>query len=227
MVNTGDGITISVNTNWFNGFNLRKVHIFLLSELHAVRAALEHLREDMSGGGVGDGDEEDGRQWERQCEVIMRANSALNMTDFAKLVMERARYLLQLLQRHENADAGKEDDDDDETSLIVTTDSGAALSTSTSADGGVHVAGDSSGDTRWRVLALEQAQGVLRDLAAEPCASHLFLEAERASDGRAEDSAKEDEVDRTAGGDGADLYVLREVLASIESYFRGRTAVHV
>ncbi|CAN0447978.1 unnamed protein product, partial [Scytosiphon promiscuus] len=86
------GLTISVNTNWFNGFNLARVHAFLLSELSAVRDALEHLRESMN--------HQDNRgrhpTWERQCEVVMRANSALNVTEFARIVTARARYLLTL-----------------------------------------------------------------------------------------------------------------------------------
>ncbi|CAN0495883.1 unnamed protein product, partial [Scytosiphon promiscuus] len=44
----GGGLTVSVNTNWFNGFNLERVHAFLRSELSAVRAALDHLRAEMS-----------------------------------------------------------------------------------------------------------------------------------------------------------------------------------
>ncbi|CAN0492197.1 unnamed protein product, partial [Discosporangium mesarthrocarpum] len=89
VVNLGDdasppGMTISVSTNWVNGFNLGRVSAFLFSELRLVREAIGHLRESMSddgdashGGGSGGG-----RSWERQCELIMRANSALSLTDF-------------------------------------------------------------------------------------------------------------------------------------------------
>lgn len=103
MVNTGDGspdgggLTVSVNTNWFNGFNLERVFDFLRSEVSAVRAALDHLRESMSA--AGEGPEKgvlggESREWERQCELVMRANSALNLTEFARIVAARARQLL-------------------------------------------------------------------------------------------------------------------------------------
>ncbi|CAN0522447.1 unnamed protein product, partial [Ectocarpus sp. 12 AP-2014] len=85
--------TVSVNTNWFNGFNLDKVAAFLRSELSAVRGALDHLRETMSGKG-GAGGAGGRREWESQCELVMRANSSFNVTDFARLVTARARHLL-------------------------------------------------------------------------------------------------------------------------------------
>ncbi|CAN0151013.1 unnamed protein product, partial [Hapterophycus canaliculatus] len=88
------GLTVSVNTNWFNGFNLERVHAFLRSELSAVRAALGHLRAEMSTGGRGEQEQGGEGDWERQCELVMRANSGLNVSDFARMLTARARHLL-------------------------------------------------------------------------------------------------------------------------------------
>lgn len=209
MVNTGDEMTISVNTNWFNGFNLARVHSFLLSELHAVREALDHLRQDMScscrgGGGDCNGGGDcagGGREWERQCEVIMRANSALNITEFARMVVARAQFLL-LGDSNGGGDIAPKN-----------------CTPST-------VGENKRDDDRWRLVALEQARNVLQDLAAEPFVSHLFLN---------ENQEEEQGVDSSGGalcggscgsspippGEGgghrSSVDILLEVLAAIES----------
>lgn len=221
VVNTGDGITISVNTNWFNGFNLTKVHSFLLTELHAVREALEHLRESMSGNAGGgsdpaacgeDGDSAEGsREWERQCEVIMRANSALNMTEFAQMVVARARFLLLL-------DADHEDYNIPSSSTSSENAAEAVAKTSSAVEG----AWD---DRRWTLLALEQARDVIRELIAEPCVSHLFL-TENEEQGQVDEGGNgfcggmggaSPGDSRDGGGRASGVGVVLEVLASIES----------
>lgn len=269
-----------MNTNWFNGFNLARVHAFLLSELSAVRDALEHLRESMNhqddrewqpavpvggrcrggGGGGGSGgsggggtsgncggggdgagsgssgsssegkggsggDSDDGggggssgsgsgssrggssgdsseqrREWERQCEVVMHANSALNMTEFARIVTARARHLLSLddpggpsAPPGPGSPAGATAPVH-ETITVRASESGARLtmepvlgedrggSCGGSCSGGSGSGGSGGGcvggarhEERWKVLALGQIRAVLRDLLVSPCADHVFL----------------------------------------------------
>lgn len=245
VMNTGDGsgprgLTISVNTNWFNGFNLSKVHSFLKTELLAVRDALDHLREVMS--------EEGNREWERQCEVVMRANSALNMTDFVSIVTARARLLLAAEDDHasscisaskaavgERAEGGEVvraevimSDGGTEIKHLshVDTDSpsrplqhpGCARKTAKTSRG-------SAMDERWRVFALEQAASVLREFTIEPYSSHLFLDA-REKDGITGDDrwqTNQAEIQSMPGANSPSS--VHEVLASIEAFLGSITGV--
>lgn len=226
-MNVGDGsphggLTISVNTNWFNGFNIDRVHSFLLSELSAVRDALDHLREGMSGGdGTGAG-----LEWERQCELAMRANSALNMTDFARVVVARARLLTS------SKPAGIDG---------IGCSSGEYPSAATARDPGYdYCRGGSSGDERgdqggvyacreerWKVLALKQIRVVLLNLLTAPCAHHIFL-------GDGDDPLGNDDGDRGTPGEEeeaaagtsiaeVDEGALEEALASVETYLSGKS----
>lgn len=236
MVNAGDGsphggLTISVNTNWFNGFNLEKVSAFLLSELLAVRGALDHLRESMSrgvgrvdqsaagkdgtardddGGGDSGGSSGSGgrgsREWEHQCELVMRANSALNMTEFARIVMARARYLLSL-PSSECPGPGPGPPFRAQALSPPAAATDYAESDSGDLGGG---GGDSWKEERWKVLALEQIGAVLRDLLVAPCADHIFL-----GDGGEAGASEENEL--RIGGGGS----LRETLAAVEAYLLG------
>ncbi|CBJ30422.1 conserved unknown protein [Ectocarpus siliculosus] len=209
VVNTGDGreggggLTVSVNTNWFNGFNLDKVAAFLHSELSAVRAALDHLRETMSGGG-GAGGTGGRREWENQCELVMRANSSFNVTDFARLVTARAQHLL-------GARAAQDSlcDDDPERCRG----SGASGRGSSSGSGAWQ-------QERWVVLALQQLRAVLRELLVAPSADHVFLD-----DGG--DSASLPDEDGATSGEGGDIEGgsdrgLRETLDAVETYLLTR-----
>jgi len=94
-----EGLTVSVNRNWFNSFSLARVWRFLRGELLAVRAELVHFRRsvppvsDMGLGvgrsqstGTGMGEEE----WLRHCETILRCNAALGLSDWLELVSARA-----------------------------------------------------------------------------------------------------------------------------------------
>ncbi|CAM9960921.1 unnamed protein product, partial [Ascophyllum nodosum] len=165
VVNLGDGglhggLTISVNNNWFNGFNLDSVRSFLSSELEAVRAALEHLRQDMLGEG----------EWERQCELAMRTNSGLNVTDFASIVVARAIFLLSDEKRSRGTGATVER-------------TGWASITGESESDFRESRGDSGGgdrgvwhEERWKVFALEKIAAALRDLSTAPFVNHVFLD---------------------------------------------------
>ncbi|CAM9624352.1 unnamed protein product [Ectocarpus fasciculatus] len=210
VVNTGDGreggggLTISVNTNWFNGFNLDRVAAFLRSELSAVRAALDHLRESMSAGGGAGGS----REWESQCELVMRANSSFNVTDFARLVTARARHLL---APRAAQDSVRHDDPE-------------RCRGSGGASGRGSSGSSSSGawqQERWVALALEQVRAVLRELLVAPCADHVFL------DGDGDSASLPDQDGATSGEGGDDIEGgsdggLRQTLEAVEAYLLSR-----
>ena len=75
---------LSINHNWFNRSSLARVWAFLKEEASAVQERLGHLRETF---------DQDVSGWERQCEVVLRANSAMNMTEWVGLLMWKAREL--------------------------------------------------------------------------------------------------------------------------------------
>ncbi|CAM9621066.1 unnamed protein product [Ectocarpus sp. 4 AP-2014] len=204
VVNTGDGreggggLTVSVNTNWFNGFNLDKVAAFLRLELSAVRGALDHLRETMSGEG-GAGGAGGRREWESQCELVMRANSSFNVTDFARLVTARARHLLAPRDAQDSVCY-----DDPERCR------GSGASGRGSSSSGAWQ------QERWVVLALQQVRAVLRELLVAPSADHVFL------DGGGDSASLPDE-DGATSGEGGDIEGgsgggLRETLDAVEAY---------
>jgi hypothetical protein len=111
--------TISINHNWFNGACLQRVWRFLKMELVAVRREICHLRSSMNSsansansvdsvnsvnsaisGNIFDSGNSDsgtdgtagGRSWdwERQCELIMKANSGINLEEFLTLLHQKA-----------------------------------------------------------------------------------------------------------------------------------------
>lgn len=240
VVNTGDGrpggggLTVSVNTNWFNGFNLERVYAFLRSELDAVRLELDHLRDswsDSERNGEGEGE---GRGWERQCELVMRANSALSLTEFARMVMARAQLLLGNEVADANADAAATADDGKSRSARGV-DQDHVAETSRRISGGSGRRNGEWQEERWTVLALDQVLAVLRELSASPCIDHIFL-AEDYHDGcdqgggarsqsssidAREDSGAERHSKKVEGG--ADKACsLRETLEAVEAYLRDR-----
>ncbi|GAB5036579.1 jmjc domain-containing protein 4 [Nannochloropsis oceanica] len=73
---------LSINHNWFNRSSLARVWAFLKEEASAVQEKLGHLRETF---------DEDVGGWERQCEVVLRANSAMNLTEWVGMLMWKAR----------------------------------------------------------------------------------------------------------------------------------------
>lgn len=209
VVNLGDegpygGLTISVNNNWFNGFSLDNVRSFLSSELGAVREALEHLRHCITADG----------EWERQCELVMRTNSGLNVTDFAQMVVARALFLLPsnqlsrdpctMLEWTGPTDGGgrTEEGSDIETSLRGSRDKGI-----TGVGRGVWH------EERWTVFTMKKIVPALRDLSTPPFADHIFLNGVHQS------------VDDGVDGPGQssclrDTTSIREVLAEVERYLR-------
>lgn len=262
-MNVGDGsplggLTISVNTNWFNGFSLGRVHSFLLSELSAVREALGHLRESMSegegpglspsGGREEDATAEGGGEWERQCELAMRTNSALNMTDFARIVLARARFLLRPLFSPGGVPPASPNPDGAPAAEINGQREGAEeaedlepppVAESTAGEGGGR-GGNAWRGEQWKVLALEQIRLVLRDLLVlAPCASHIFLRDDAAAaaaaalgledgstsvaDGNGLDCNLDESdgdalLDSAAVGGAPSSSLLRETLASVEAF---------
>lgn len=73
---------LSINHNWFNRSSLPRVWAFLKQEARAVQARLGHLRDTF---------DQDVSGWERQCEVVLRANSAMNLTEWVGLLVWKAR----------------------------------------------------------------------------------------------------------------------------------------
>lgn len=168
-----------------------------------MRAALDHLRETMSGG-VGAGGAGGGRkEWESQCELVMRANSSFNVTDFARLVTARARHLL-----GPGAAQNSVCHDDPERCR----------------GSGASGRGSSSGawqQERWVVLGLEQIRAVLRELLVAPSADHLFLDddGDGAISSPDKDGVTSGERDDLEGGsDGG----LCETLEAVEAYLLTR-----
>lgn len=257
------GLTISVNTNWFNGFNLERIHNFLLSELAAVRDALDHLQTSMSGergrdenetiglggrgrvtarGGGGEEGVIKGREWEWQCELIMRANSALNVTDFARIVMARAQQVLG--SAPDKPPAYPDPPGTLKTFKPSWIENGQQESPPTpelAAGHGRNVGSnfnhgtfggysDSYGKNRagWqeeqkKVLALSQIKVVLRNILVVPCIDHIFFERESKA---GDDESKSREMSEDNAGslrkhDGCGR--LRETLASVEAYLRAST----
>ncbi|DAZ96922.1 TPA: hypothetical protein N0F65_012025 [Lagenidium giganteum] len=68
--------TISINHNWFNGFCIRKIWQFLRRELAAVEKELDDLRD------IGMTPTE----FADQCQLVMRANTGMNMVEFQQLL---------------------------------------------------------------------------------------------------------------------------------------------
>ena len=87
-------VTISVNQNWFNGFNIYQVWRFILRELSAVRHEVWHLKRgtiesrDAPELCMNDG------EWVRHCEVLLRANARMGLSDILELCVGRLLSLL-------------------------------------------------------------------------------------------------------------------------------------
>lgn len=79
--------TISLNRNWFNGFNIYEIWRFLVKELNSIRKEIWPLFDPRSC--------EDkallmtSQEWHRHCETLLRANSALNVQGFLELISAR------------------------------------------------------------------------------------------------------------------------------------------
>lgn len=224
VVNLGDGgphggLTISVNNNWFNGFSLDNVRSFLSSELAAVREALEHLRHCMTADG----------EWERQCELVMRTNSGLNVTDFAQMVVSRALFLLPsnqlprdprtMLERTGPTDGDGRTEEGSVVRDIETSSRESRVKGIGGVDRGVWH------EERWTAFTLEKIAPALRDLSTPPFADHVFLNGVHRS--------VDDSVDTTGEGIGnglgdsfcsRDTTSIREALAWVERYLRCTTS---
>ena len=61
--------TISINHNWFNGFNLSNIFQFLFNELKQIRELLFDLKENFISE-----NENEKFAWEKHCNKIMKAN---------------------------------------------------------------------------------------------------------------------------------------------------------
>lgn len=75
--------TMSINHNWFNGYNVQELWGFFQREYTAVEAELEDLKEL----GL------DGREFRDQCQVVMNANTGINYVEFRALLAAKERDL--------------------------------------------------------------------------------------------------------------------------------------
>jgi len=92
-------VTVSVNQNWFNGFNIYQVWRFIVRELSAVRQEMWHLKR----GTVESRDApelcmNDG-EWVCHCEVLLRANASMGLSDMLELCVSRLLSLLSTAPR--------------------------------------------------------------------------------------------------------------------------------
>lgn len=76
--------TISINHNWFNGYNLQHIWQFFQREYAAVEKELEDLKEI---GLVG-------AEFKQQCQLVMKANTGTNYVEFREMLYSKAQDLL-------------------------------------------------------------------------------------------------------------------------------------
>ncbi|CAI5741856.1 unnamed protein product [Hyaloperonospora brassicae] len=81
--------TISINHNWFNGYNIREVWGFLRREYAAVEHELDNLKDV---GLVGS-------DFVDQCQVVMLANTGMNYVEFRELLYAKA---IEILSQREH-----------------------------------------------------------------------------------------------------------------------------
>lgn len=93
--------TISLNHNWFNGFTLWEVFLFLLRDLHDVRREISYLREGYSSDSKEIFSHYDTaaslfseRDWFLQCDLILKANASLNLREFIGIISARAMMIM-------------------------------------------------------------------------------------------------------------------------------------
>ena len=86
--------TISINHNWFNGYNIREVWGFLKREYAAVEHELDDLKEI---GLVG-------RDFVDRCQVVMLANTGMNYVEFRELLYAKTIKMLSWCEHPENSD---------------------------------------------------------------------------------------------------------------------------
>lgn len=92
---TTERMTISVNHNWFNGFNIYCVWRFLLKELAIVcEAMLDFLDTPSTAANKGLSNDllMNRSEWNSHCNMTLKANSALSLSDFVELLASRVLY---------------------------------------------------------------------------------------------------------------------------------------
>lgn len=80
--------TVSLNCNWFNGFNIDEIWNFILKELHLIRLEIYHL--------LGDSCNNETLniymtldEWNIKCDDLLRVNSSINVFMFIELLASR------------------------------------------------------------------------------------------------------------------------------------------
>jgi hypothetical protein len=91
-------LVVSLNRNWYNGFSVHEVWLFIVRELTAVRKELWHMR---PGTDVADADPSLHMglgEWYRQCDAILKANAATNAREVLELLSARVRMMMDAVQ---------------------------------------------------------------------------------------------------------------------------------
>jgi hypothetical protein len=88
-------MTVSLNHNWMNGFNIYCVWRFLLKELASVCSAMKEFLDDTetSTEATNKLDLMKRNEWNRHCNLTLKANSALSLSEFVELLASRVLYL--------------------------------------------------------------------------------------------------------------------------------------
>lgn len=77
--------TISINHNWFNGFNLHHVWAFLQNEIKAIEHELNHLKCPL--GSWTDA------EFRSECQKLLQLNSRMNYTELFTLLKAKEHQL--------------------------------------------------------------------------------------------------------------------------------------
>ncbi|XP_021341709.1 uncharacterized protein LOC110442430 isoform X2 [Mizuhopecten yessoensis] len=82
--------TISINHNWMNGCNIKRCWNFLEQELSDVQREISDCR-DMEG-------------WQEQCQLILKASSGIDYSEFYRYLITIATHRMDFLQLEQNSD---------------------------------------------------------------------------------------------------------------------------
>ena len=107
--NSENMITMSVNQNWFNAFNLYDIWRFILNELNLCRREIKHLQpqpQPQSSSVFSDSNSDirykSWNEWYQQCEIILGANSKFNILSFIELLASRCLCILKINNDYDN-----------------------------------------------------------------------------------------------------------------------------
>ena len=94
--NAEDLITMSVNHNWLNGFNIYAVWKFIAAELKSVKKELLCFRRDVAVRPTLNCAMMSDLEWHAHCNTVLKANSSFSVCDFMALLSARLMLFRQL-----------------------------------------------------------------------------------------------------------------------------------